>query len=164
MAATALTPAILYTSRGTTKVYWVPTIANPSSPTAVELNAGTDISAHIVDADGWSFQPDLISVPSMATRVDAKIAGVINLDDSSLTMHASKNGVDSSVLLPQDAVGNIVIFPGGLVPGYKMDVWPCTIAANALQMSVQGSDANTRLVTFSPSTVPVFNVTVPAGL
>lgn len=164
MAATALTPAILYTSRGTSKIYWCTAIANPASPTAAELNAGTDISAHIVDSEGWSFSPDQIAVPSMATRIDAKIAGVITLDDSTLTMHASKNGVDSSVLLPQDAVGYLAMMWGGTTSGYKMDVWPVTVASNALQPSVQGSDANTRLVTFSPTTVPVFNAAVPSGL
>lgn len=164
MAAPALAAATRYTSRGTSKTYWVASIANLSSPSAAELNAGTDITAHILDLSGWTFSADQIQVPDMSSRVTATIPGPITLDDSSLTLYASKNGVDAGTLMPMDTVGNLVFFPGGTTAGFKMNVWAVTVASVALQMSAQGSDANSLQITFSPSALPAINVAVPSGL
>jgi hypothetical protein len=164
MAAPALAAATRYTSRGTSRTYWVATISNITAPTLTELNAGTDITAHILDLSGWTFSAEQIQVPDMATRVTATIPGPITLDDSSLTMYASKNGTDGGTLMPMDAIGNIVFFPGGTTAAYKMNVWPVTVASVALQMSATGSDANSLVITYSPSALPAINVAVPSGL
>jgi hypothetical protein len=164
MAATALAAAVPYTSRGTSKTYWCTAIANIAAPTAAELNAGKDITAHITDLGGFSMSSDQIDVVTMDSRVTTKIAGPITIEDSSLTMIASKNGIDVSTLLPMDVAGFVVHFPGGITAGYKMSVWPVTVASNSVQMSAQGSDPNTRLVQFAPTASPALDIAVPAGL
>jgi hypothetical protein len=45
-----------------------------------------------------------------------------------------------------------------------MNVWPVVVASVALQMSAQGSDANSVVITYSPSALPAVNVAVPSGL
>lgn len=164
MAAPALAVATRYTSRGTSKTYWLTAISNITAPTASELNAGTDITGHILDLSGWTFSAEQIPTPDMATRVTATIPGPITLEDSSLTCYASRNGTDAGTLMPMDAAGYIVFFPGGTTAAFKMNVWPVTVASVALQMSAQGSDPNSLVITYSPSALPAINVAVPAGL
>jgi hypothetical protein len=161
MPAPAISAATRYTSRGSTKIYWVVTIANYLSPTRSELNAGTDLSPQLMDSSGWSVSSDQIDAPDMSTRFTSKIAGAITADDSSLTMYASKTGSDARTLMPQDANGYIVILFGGDTTGNKMDVWPVTVASVAKQISVQGSDPDTLVISYSPTNVPAQNVTIP---
>lgn len=161
MAAPAITASTRYTSRGTTKVYWVPTMASYTSPTRAELNAGTDLTPQLMDSSGWAVSSEQIETPDAASRFTSKIPGAISADDSSLTMYASKNGVDARSLMPQDATGFIVLLLGGDTVGNKMDVWPVTVASVAKQISLTGSDADTLLISYSPTAVPAQNVTIP---
>lgn len=161
MPAPIITASTRYTSRGFTKIYWVVTVSNYLSPTRSELNAGTDLSPQIMDASGWSVSSDQIDAPDMANRFTSKIPGAISADDSSLTMYASKNGVDARSLMPRDTPGYIVILFGGDTSGNKMDVWPVTVASVAKQISVQGSDPDTLVISYTPTAPPAENVTIP---
>lgn len=161
MAAPAITASTRYTSRGTTKIYWVVTIANYLLPTRAELNAGTDLSPQLTDSSGWSVKANQIPTPDLASRFTTSVPGEITAEDSSLTMYASKNGVDARTLMPQDTVGNIVLLYGGDTAGNKMDVWPVTVASVSKQISVDGSKADTLMISYSPSNVPASSVTIP---
>jgi hypothetical protein len=164
MAAPAISAARRYTSRGTSKTYWVVSIDNPSAPTVAELNAGIDLTGDVLDNSTWSFEAGQIQTPDMASRVTTSIPGPIDLGSQTLTMYSSRDGVDGGTLMPMDAVGHVVFFPGGLTAGYKMNVWPVTVASVGLQMSANGADANTLLITYTPSGLPAMNVSVPTGL
>jgi hypothetical protein len=162
MAATVISAAQRYTSRGFTKIYWCPAIANIAAPTRAELNAGTDLSPQVMDGSGFTVSSDQIDAPDMGSRFTSKIGGAITADDSSLTMYASKTGLDARQLMPQDQLGFIVILYYGDVPGQKMDVWPVTVASVAKQISFQGGDPDTLVFSYSPSAVPSSTVTIPA--
>lgn len=161
MPAPAITASTRYTSRGFTKIYWVVTISNYLSPSRAELNAGTDLSPQLMDASGWTVSSEQIDAPDMATRFTSRIPGAITAEDSSLTMYASKNGVDARALMPQDAAGFIVILFGGDIASNKMDVWPVSVASVAKQLSVQGDAPDTLVISYSPTNVPAQNVTIP---
>jgi len=161
MAAPAITASTRYSARGNTKIYWVATIASPSAPTRTELNAGTDLSPQIMDAEGWSVKSEQIETPDLANRYTSTIPGSITAEDSSLTMYASKNGVDARALMPRDAVGYIVLLHGGDVASNKMDVYPVTVSSVSKQMSASGKDADTIVVTYAITSAPSENVTVP---
>ena len=163
MAPPVITAATRYTSRGSTKIYWVPTVASyATAVTRAELNAGTDLSTQLMDSSGWSVSANQIDAPDMSTRFTSKIAGEITADDSSLTMYASKNGVDARALMPRDAVGFIVILFGGDIPGNKMDVWQVSVTAVSKQISVQGKDPDTLVISYSPTAPPTENLVIPA--
>jgi hypothetical protein len=162
MPAPAITAATRFSSRGFTKIYWLTATANYLSPSRAELNAGTDLSPQIMDGSGWTVSSEQIDAPDMATRFTSKIPGSIAAEDSSLTMYASKNGVDARSLMPQDTAGYIALLYGGDVAGYKMDVWPVTVASVAKAISFQGDAPDTLVITYSPSAVPAQNVAVPA--
>lgn len=162
MAASAITASVRYTSRGSTKTYWLTACANIQSPSRAELNAGTDLSPQIADSSGWTVSSEQIDTPDMATRFTTTIAGAITAEDSSLTMYASKNGVDARSLMAQDTAGFIVWLDGGDVATYKMDVWPVTVSSVSKQRSVQGDNADTLVISYSPTAVPASNIAVPA--
>lgn len=161
MPAPAITASTRYTSRGTTKIYWVVTISSYLTPSRGELNAGTDLSPQIMDLSGWTVSSNQIDAPDMSTRFTSKIPGTIDAADSSLTMYASKNGVDARALMPQDAVGFIVLLFGGDTTGNKMDVWPVTVASVAKQMAPKGDAPDTLVISFSPTNVPAQSVAIP---
>jgi hypothetical protein len=150
-----------YTARGTSKVYWVPAIANRDAPTRAELTAGTDLSRSVTDSAGWSVSTEQIEAPSLADRYTPTVPGTITSEDSSLTMFASKNGIDARSLMPRDASGHIVWMDGGDVAGNKMDVYPVTVSSVSKQRQVQGGEVDTLMIAYAITDVPSENVTVP---
>lgn len=161
MPAPAITASTRYTSRGTTKVYWLVTIATPGSPSRAELNAGTDLTPQVADAKGWSVKTKMIDAPDMSVRYTATVPGPIAADDSSLTMYMSKNGVDARALMPQDAVGYIVWLDGGDIAANKADVFSVTVASHSKQRSANGSNVDTIVLSYAITSVPSLNVAVP---
>jgi hypothetical protein len=157
-----------YTSRGTTRIYFLTAIASyPTTITRGELNAGTDLTTQVMDSSGWTVSSDQIDAPDMATRFTSKIPGAISADDSSLTMYAAQNGVDARAVFSSGSSGSaatsgyIVFLFGGDVAGYKMDAWKVTVSSVAKQISVQGSDPDTLQIAFSPTAEPAVNLTIP---
>lgn len=161
MAAPAISAATRYTSRGTAKWYWVVTISNYLSPTVGELNAGSDLTGEVMDSAGFGLESDQIETPDVSARFTKKIPGPINAEDSTLTMYQSVTGTDARQLMPQDTAGFVVIFPGGNTTGRKMHVWPVRVASVKYQYSSDGADADTMVFTYSPTSVPAENVTIP---
>jgi hypothetical protein len=158
-----------YTSRGTTRIYFLTAIASyTTAVTRLELNAGVDLTTHIADSSGWSVSTDQIDAPDMSTRFTPTIPGQVTAEASSLTLYASRTGTDArnsftsgSSTLPATS-GYIVILFGGDIAGNKMDVWPVTVGSVAKQISVQGSDPDTLVISFSPTGEPAQNLAIPA--
>lgn len=161
MPATEISAATRFFNVGTTKIYWVVTISNYLAPTRGELNAGVDLTPEVAAIDGWSVESGEIEVPDFKNRFTAKIAGRIESEDSSITMYATPNGVDSRSIMPRDAAGYIVWFDGGDVAGYKMDVYPVTVRAVSRQRASEGEAARSQHQ-FSITRVPAENLAVPA--
>lgn len=161
MAAPDITPATRYINVGTSKPYWVPSISNKAAPTRGELNAGTNLSGDLNAADGWKTTSDQVETPDMNSRFTSKIPGRISADDSSLTVYADLGGVDARALMPVDTNGFIVWLDGGDVTGRKMDVYPVRVASHGKERSTEGKDAATIEITFSITSQPAENVTIP---
>jgi hypothetical protein len=161
MVATPITASNRYINVGTTVVYWVPTIANVSSPTRSELNAGTNLVGENSASSGWSVKTDLVETPTMASRFTSKVPGRIVADDSSLTMYMDLGGTDARALMPVDTNGYVVWMDGGDVTGRKMDVYPVRVASHSKARSVDGKDAATVEVMFAITNAPVENIAIP---
>jgi hypothetical protein len=162
MAAPAITASTRYTSRGTTKFYWVPTIASQASPSRAELNAGTDLTPQVMDRSGWAVSTADIETPDGASRYTSTIPGNITAEESSLTMYMDKEGVDARALMPRDQAGFIVILDGGDIAANKMDVYPVRVASHSKNREVQGSAADTIVIRYSITSEPSSDVAVPA--
>lgn len=170
MAATPITfTGGRYTSRGTTRIYFLTTIASyATAVTRAELNAGVDLTPQIADLEGFSQSSEQIETPDMASRFTSTIPGAITVEDSSITMYASKTGVDARATFTSGSstvpatTGYIVILFGGDTAANKMDVWPVIVGSVAKQISAQGSDADTLVISFSPTGEPAVTLAVPA--
>lgn len=162
MAAPAITASTRYTSRGTTKWYWVPAIADPTAPTRIELDAGTDLTPQVMDRSGWSVSTAQIETPDAATRYTSTIPGNITAEDATLTMYMDKEGVDARALMPRDETGFIVILDGGDVAANKMDVYPVTVSSLSKNREVSGENADTIVFSYSITAEPSEDVAVPA--
>lgn len=162
MAAPAIPASTRYTTRGTTKFYWLATLANPAAPTRSELNAGVDLSPQVADRSGWSVKSSMIATPDAASRYTSTIPGVIEAEDSSVTMYMDKEGVDARALMPRDEDGFMVVLDGGDVPGNKMDVYPVTVTSHSKNREVDGGKADTLVISYAITSEPYENLTVPS--
>lgn len=161
MAATPITQATRYFAPGISKCYFVPTIANPASPTRAELDAGTDLSGEVQGIDGWSVTSDTADTPDLDSRFVGKLPTTTSADDSSLTFYSSQDGQDVRSLLPRNTRGFIVWMDEGDDPSLTMDVYPVLVSAAPKQRSM--SDPAMIQVTFVVTREPQENVPIPAA-
>lgn len=160
MVATPLTPSSRYIPPGTSRYYWVPSIATITAPSRAELDAGTDLTGEVADVAGFSQSSDQVDTPDLKTRFTSKIPGRISAADSSLTLYASSNSVDARTLMPIDAVGFVVCFAEGDVAGHKCDVYPVKVSSPEKQRNVD--DPSKIVFNYSVTSQPAENVTVPS--
>ncbi len=161
MAATAITASVRYFRPGTTKVYWVTTMADYTTPTRAELDAGTDLSGEIAEVSGWSATSESIDTPDLGSRFTSKIPGAITADDSSLTLYMSKSGTDVRTLLERDTAGFVVWMDEGDTESGLMDVFPATVASAPKQRGL--GEAARIQVQFTVTSEPAENVSIPAA-
>ena len=158
---TALTATTRFFQRGTSKVYFLPTVAATNlTPTRAEITAGTDLTNEIADLGGWAVGVDMIDVPDLGSRFTAQINGAIKPETSSITFYGDVGGADARGALPVDQAGYIVFMDGGDVPTMKMDVYPVKVASHSKLRSLTNSFQIT--ITFSITRVPGENLTIPA--
>lgn len=158
--STPITASVRYYRRGTTKVLWVPTIANKNSPARAELNAGTALEGETGAMSGWQTTSGTVPTPALGSRFTPVVGGEITAADSSLTFWASKTGVDVRSLLIREAPGFIVWMDEGDVVGRTMDVYPVTVTSQA---KVRELDQAAQIMAqFAITSEPAENVTIPA--
>lgn len=159
--ATPITASVRYYRRGTTKVLWVPAIANKAAPTRSELNAGTALEAETGAMSGWQTTSATVGTPALGSRFTPVVGGEITAADSSLTFWASKTGVDVRSLLTREATGFIVWMDEGDVEDLTMDVYPVTVTSQA---KVRELDSAAQIMAqFAITSEPAENVTIPAA-
>jgi hypothetical protein len=149
-----------YFAVGTTEVLFCPAIADKTTPTFAELDAGTEITRDIADLSGWSTSSEFINVPDLKTRFTGKIPGRITAEDSSFTFYADEDSGsgDARALLPRDTEGYIVIADGGLASG-KGDVFHVRVGSSSAVRSTD--DAVKVMVNFAVLDEPAEGVTLP---
>lgn len=153
--------------KGITKVFFVPTIADPEAPTATEVNAGVNLTGQIAEVNGFSFTNSPINTPDMASAFVSKIPGEDTTDDSSLVFYEDSVTNPISTALGKGTTGFVVIFPTGIAgetpaAADKADVWPAQVASNSKQYTVD-NDAAKYTVTFTLTAEPTIDAAVVAG-
>lgn len=146
--------------KGTTKVYFVPTIASLAAPTAIEIGAGTPLHPELAEINGFNFENSPIDTPDMAITLVTKIPGEDTLEDSSMGFYEVKTGTDTiKAALVKGTVGYVVIFPRGIAGASpaaadKCESWPVIIASNSRKYTV-GNEAATYMVKYANTGAPV---------
>lgn len=158
--STPINASVRYYRRGTTKVLWLPTIANKAAPTRAEINAGTALEGETGAMSGWQTTSSTVPTPALGARFTPVVGGEITAADSSLTFWASKDGDDVRTLLIREARGFIVWMDEGDVPTQTMDVYPVTVMSQA---KVRELDQAAQIMCqFAITGEPAENVTIPA--
>lgn len=161
MATPAITASTAYFPRGTSKCYYLPTVAASNlTPTRSEMNSGTDLAPQLMDWSGWTVTGNTVGNEDLGSVFDKTFAGSTSAEASSLTMRADKAGVDVRALLPRGTTGYVMWLPGGDVAGYKASVWPVYVTSNS--ESTTTNEVGRRIVNFSITAEPAENVTIPA--
>ncbi|MGC4912731.1 hypothetical protein [Streptomyces albogriseolus] len=159
--ATPITPATRYYRRGTTKVLWVPTIANKNAPTRSELNAGTALEGETGAMAGWQTTSATVPTAALGSRFTPTVPGEITAADSSLTFWASKDSNDVRTLLTREERGFVVWMDEGDVEGQTMDVYPVQVTSQA---KVRELDQAAQIMCqFAITSEPAENVEIPAA-
>jgi len=160
MAATPIASSVRYYRRGLTKVSWVPTVVDKTSPTRAELDAGTELSVEVGAVEGWQIVSAVVETPALGSKFNSKIDGAISADDSSLTLYASQTGTDVRDLLIRGTNGYVVWMDEGDTEDRKMDVFPVRVLA---QGKLRGMEEAAQVqVQFAVTSEPAENVTIPA--
>lgn len=159
MAAPNISGSSRFIPEGATDFYWVVTMANYLSPTRSELNAGTRLTPEVSSSGNWGITSNAVDTPDLATTFTSQIPGKITIDGSTLNMYADVAQADARTLMPRNAVGFIVKFPGGDVTGRKMSVFPCKVGS--VSEPIAFGAAIELNFTYYVTKIPAENVTVP---
>jgi hypothetical protein len=159
MVAPNISASDRFIPEGATDFYWVVTMASYLSPTRAELNAGTRLTPEVSSCGNWAITSNAIDTPDLATTFTSQIPGKITVDGSTLNMYSDDNQADARTLMPRNAVGYIVKFPGGDVTGRKMTIFPVKVGS-AGEPTAFGSPTELNFM-FYCTKIPAENVTVP---
>jgi hypothetical protein len=153
-----------YMRRGTSKFYFVPTIAAESMiPTRTELNAGTEFSEYIAAMDGWTVTNQEIETPNMADTYDSTIPGSDKADSSSFTFYEDEETATLEQTFAKGTTGYVVILRKGDVPANNsMDVFPIRVASLSPQYTAD-NEAAKFMATCSITSRPLQGAAVPAA-
>src|SRR5919206_348786 len=63
MSATPITKSQRYINPGVTKIVFTDTVLDKNSPLRTEINAGTDLTREVQNADGWVTESENVETP-----------------------------------------------------------------------------------------------------
>lgn len=152
-----------YFRRGTTKIYFLPTVAAKAAPTTGEIAAGTDLTNSVAEVAGFTFSNSPIPVPDMGSVYTKTIPGEDTSDDSSLTFYEDDVANPIRTVLAKGTSGFIVLSPAGSVAAAaKVEVWPVKTTSVAREWSA-GNDPARFVVGFTIPDTPATDAVVAAG-
>lgn len=168
MPATTLQATVRYLPPGIRQVYKVPTLADPTNPTRVELDAGTDITDEVVDGGitGFSYTPSQVDAGDVGSKLTKQVKGRTALDAPSLNLYLSEDydgttNKDARDLWADDEAGFVVIFPEGDHDGLTLNVYQVTALATVVDPDT--TKVANCTVSFVQTGLPALNVTIPAS-
>lgn len=153
-----------YFRRGTTKIYFLPSVAAKESPTTGEIAAGTDLTNSVAEVAGFTFSNSPIPVPDMGSVYTKTIPGEDTSDDSSLTFYEDDVSNPIRTTLAKGTSGYILLFPaGGIIATSNVEVWPVKTTSVAREWSA-GNDPARFVIQFTIPDTPATDATVAAGV
>lgn len=154
MPPTPLATTQRFVPQGTSRYYWVPTIAATTKiPTRAEMDAGTDLTGEVAVVTGFSTTATQVDTPDALNRFVGRVPSSITPDDSSLTFYGSKSGTDVRSFFTRDQTGFLVICDSGDVPGRMAECVPVTVLNISKVRDLTG--AFQIVVSFSVTSEPV---------
>lgn len=108
--------------RGTSKIKSAPAVAG-TSPTRAEINAGVDLSPHVIAVSGFMLKNSPISFSTLDTTFDSQIDGPDTADASTLDFKDDDVSNTVRTALAKGTPTQIILMPYGDVPTKRCEVW-----------------------------------------
>lgn len=102
-----------YITPGLSKVFWVTTLASTSSPSAAEVNAGTELTAALRGMPDAPRSGNVADDSDLSSRVDTQQRGTITLGAITLQMKRSTATETEYSALDEGDSGYLVVFRKG---------------------------------------------------
>jgi hypothetical protein len=148
--------------RGTSKIWFLPAVADISAPTVAEVNAGTDLSPFVNGISGFQYSNERIDAPNLASSFTPQIDGPDTVSDSSIVCNDDSGGTTTArTTLPKGTTGYLFLMPYGRVPTKRGEVWPAKSTGVNDEWSL-GNDPARFEIGFAITAVPDQDVTIPA--
>lgn len=146
---------------GVTRIFLVPTITM-AAPTAVQVNAGVEITDDVGDIAGFRYSNSRIQVKRMSSDFVPTIRGENSADDSTLTFYEDDTSNPLRTTLAKGTQTNVVFFSAGTAgatpaAGDEVDIWPVESAAIPKSYSM-GNDAAQWMAELGNTAVPVEDI------
>lgn len=150
-----------YWRRGVSKLRFATAMAG-STPTAAEITAAVDLTPQIAEVTR-TYDVAEITTPDWVTDFDPKIPG---LKSAALAIKGyDLDGTTDDAIraaLPEGAVGWVFIMPKGNATGKRIEVWPVKVNAGPIDDYATGTEAARYDVSFSVTSKPNLNATIPS--
>lgn len=165
MPLTILPRAQKFTLPSILRIINIPAVASTSFiPTKTEIEAGTDITAHVTAWTGWEVTNSFIEAPDAASLVASKLPGRSQLADSSLDCWMDRAGTnDVRSVFTEMTPTFIGMFWVGYATGRKYDLFPATVSTITKVGDVGAQNATMLRVGFALTDPPARDLTVPAS-
>lgn len=149
--------------KGTTKVWFVPTMSDPEAGTVAEVvTGGTELNTDLGEVNGFTFSNSPISTPDMDTTFTPQIGGEDTAAESSLTFYEQDDDTTIKDALSKGEVGYILFYPQGIAGASPAaadvyEAWPVIVTSNARTYTV-GNEAAMFQVSLAITDPPIDGV------
>ena len=142
-------------------VGFVPTIANPNSPTAIEITAGKELTAYLISMNA-STTGNTVPTPDISTLFETSIPGTVTATLTADFYRDDTVGATGDLAwktLPRKTSGYFVIQRFGHLPGAPIaaaavvEIWPIMVVSRTMA-NMANNTVMTFTVTCSVPTVP----------
>lgn len=148
-----------YVRKGVSKLVFVTTIANQAAPTAVEINAGVDLSGKLADIAGMEFENTLLPKENLATTFTPTVPGGDSAAEPVLQFYDDDTVHTVRTALARGTTGYLVQCPYGITAALRAEVWPVKVAGVNDIWTVQNEIAQFK-VKFGATAVPSQNAAI----
>lgn len=146
--------------RGVSAIKFLPAVAG-SSPTRVEITAGTILTPQVNAISGFQLSNSPIPVPDLSTIFTPQINGEDTVADSTITFNDDDASSTIRTALAKGTTGFVILFPYGDTATKRLEKWPVVSTGVNDEWSV-GNDPARFVVGFAITAVPVQNGVTPA--
>jgi hypothetical protein len=109
--------------RGKSKLDFLPAVANPAAPTALEITAGESLDSLVAEINGFDFTGSRIPTPNLADNFTPQITGEDTVGDASLVFWDDDTNDDVRTALEKGTIGYLLFRPYGAGTGKRAEVW-----------------------------------------
>jgi hypothetical protein len=125
-----------YITPGLSQVFWVPTLTSTTTPSAAEINAGTEITAALQGMPDAPRSGNIADDSDLSSRVDKQQRGTITLGEVTLRLKRTASTETQYLAVVEDAAGHLAVFRKGTASG--------TAAGSADVCDVFSVEVNTK--------------------